>query len=206
VSAARLVAVAALGGGCLSKPSFECEVAPGVTELRGQLGTQGGNGEDPVLCGTRAVVGLGFTMTRQGIVNGQKIAITAFLRCAPLSNHGGDYELGKPEDVEVPGGSVTEIEGPFFADCPPGQGVVGLAGHIVDTDSFFNSVTIFCAAFDLAGAPSGDVTRIPLLETGTDRAESEAQCNGDEALSGLKSYRGDKLDRLQLACAHTECR
>jgi hypothetical protein len=210
VSAARLVPAAVLATGCLSKPSFECAFAPGpgLYELEARIGTDGGVPHDPpAVCGDRSVVGVGFTLTRGvNMMFGERTAVTATLRCATVSTRAGDSATGAADDVEVPGGSAMS-EGPFFADCPGGQVVIGLAAHIVDPamDHLFNSIAIDCSTLDESGAPAGGVTRVPLVATGTRPPDIQVRCNRGEALHGLKSWTGSELDQLQLACRRTTC-
>jgi hypothetical protein len=63
-------------------------------------------------------IGMGLTLSQEPHAAGEKTAVIATLRCAAMSHHNGDYTPGEREDVAVPGGSRTNIEGPFFADCP----------------------------------------------------------------------------------------
>jgi hypothetical protein len=208
VSVARSIAFAVLASGCLSKPSFECTFATAsALEIDGQIGTDGGNPHDPFHCDTRSVVGVGFTMSQT--VNQEfmeKNVIAARLLCATVETRDGRYTAGEPEEVSGPGGSESS-DGPFFERCPDGQVVIGLAAHILDTlkDSLFNSVAMDCSAIDESGAPTGDVTRIPLLATGARPPDVEARCLPGRVLLGLKPWTGNDLDRVELACAQTAC-
>lgn len=197
--------VAALAlAGCLSKPSFDCAVVPGPDQLGASIGTNGGVPKGAEDCGDRSVVGLGFTLTRDTMPS-QRTVITALLHCATVSYRGG-YETGAIEDVAVPGGSETNVDGPFFADCPAGQVVAGLSAHLVGMGGLFNSVEIKCAALDISGAASGAVTRLPVTATGNEATmRVDADCRPGEALQGLSATGGRELDRVRIACAPTTC-
>jgi hypothetical protein len=207
VIAARLAAIALLATGCLSKPSFECTFEALPSELEARLGTQNGAERSTSDCGDRSVVGLGLAIT-SGINDtyDERTAVAATLRCATLSTSGGDYATGETSDVPVAGGNAM-ADGPFFASCPDGQVVVGLAAHIVNPamDHLFNSVAIDCSAVDESGAATGAITRVPLVATGTRPPDIEVRCTGRKALHGLKSWVGSELDRVQLACGPTAC-
>lgn len=205
-AAAALAALATLGPGCLSKPSFACELALGNGQIEAQIGTEGGVPGSSIECRDLAVVGVGFTLTREPGAFGEKTAVRVSLRCAALSNRDGVYTRGAIEVLDAVGGSEANVDGPFVADCPPGQIVVGLAAHIVGEGGLFNSIAIACAPLDPSGAPLADRAVLhPVLGTGTQPAETDAPCLPGSALRGVKTLGGRELDQLRLVCAPPEC-
>jgi hypothetical protein len=206
---AAAAALAALATGCLSKPSFECSVDSSPSRIiQMQIGFAGGGGSEDVDCGDRAVVGLGFTLTRTpegGLF--ENAVVTASLRCATIANHGDGLETGSAEDSPAVGGFSQNIAGPFFASCPDNQVVIGLSAHLVRFDSLFNSVVIHCAALSATGASTGAITSFPVTETGTNlmMGRVDARCTGGEALHGIEARSGSMLDQLRLSCGGTAC-
>ncbi|HSK04856.1 MAG TPA: hypothetical protein VK932_26585 [Kofleriaceae bacterium] len=201
------LAAAALGlaAGCLSKPGIDCELDPGPFTLEASLGTDGGiPASSATVCSGGLVVGVGLTLSQEPHAAGEKTAISVTLRCAPMSHHNGDYAPGDRDDVAVPGGSHTSLEGPFFADCPRGQAVIGLAAHLIAPTSLFNSLAIDCSRLDPSGAPTGTPTRILQLATGARAPDTEVRCDRG-VLLGLKPWSGRDLDRVQLACGRPTC-
>lgn len=207
MSVVRAAAVAVLATGCLSKPSFECAITidPDLAQSAAVIGMEGGVPSGAVDCGGRPAVGVGFTMTHDPGGFGEKTAVTASLRCGLISSHDGDGRTDATEDTPLIGGFEQNLDGPFFADCPDGQVVIGLAAHIVGAGGLFNSIAIDCAAFDPTGAATGKVTRRPVMGTGTEPTDAEAPCGPDRALHGLESTSGSQLDRIELACAPAAC-
>lgn len=201
---ARPLAGLMLAAGCLSKPSFDCPVAPGPAQTEPGIGSTGGVPLGSADCGNRSLVGLGFTLTRETIPS-QRTVITATLRCATVS-YRGRYETGATEDVQVPGGSEKAVDGPFFGDCPGGHVVTGLAAHLVGNGGRFNSVVVTCAALDLRGTPVGDATEIPVIATGSETPLVSADCRADEVLHGFEATGGRELDRVALRCTQPSCK
>jgi hypothetical protein len=204
VRIARPLATLMLAAGCLSKPSFDCPVAPGPAQTEPGIGSNGGVPLGSADCGDRSVVGLGFTLTRETIPS-QRTVITATLRCATVS-YRGRYETGATEEVRVPGGSEKDVDGPFFGDCPDGHVVTGLAAHLVGNGGRFNSIVVKCAALDLMGRPVGDITEIPVTETGSEPSKVSADCRADEVLYGLEAKGGRELDQVALRCTQPSCK
>jgi hypothetical protein len=207
VSAFRCMALV-VATGCLSKPSFECSFVPLTTyDLDAHLGTQDGGGHTPSLCSEGVVVGIELSMTRtpNGTYN-EKTAVSTALHCATVSTHDGDHATGPITKLEVPDG-FAERDGPFPADCAPGQVVVGLAAHRVatDRDHLFNSFAIDCSTVDETGAPTGVITEIAIGATGITPADSRGRCRDGEVLRGVKAYTGSELDRVDLACGEMAC-
>lgn len=206
VARSIVLVVVVLAAGCLSKPGFECEIARGSERSEVEMGTQGGGPSGKVDCGGRSAVGVGFTLRREN--NGmfdEKTAIKTSLRCATLSNLDGEHATGAIEDTALIGGFESQIDGPFFADCPAGRVVIGLAAHRVGPASLFNSLAIDCATLDPSGAPTGDVVRVKVVETGTRPTDLDGTCKTGEALHGLESVSGSELDRIRLTCAPNTC-
>jgi hypothetical protein len=204
--AAAALAAAALAAGCLSKPGFECAIAPGAAQIEAELGTLGGVPSGSADCGDLAVVGVAFMLTHNLDAFGEKAAVTATLRCAAVTNHDGAYATGSIEEVPVPGGSEKNVDGPFVADCPSGQLVTGIAAHIVGDNGLFNSISITCAVLDPSGAPTDDVVQLPVAGTGTQQTKiMDAPCNPGESLHGLDAVSGSQLDRIKLSCGRTIC-
>lgn len=206
IAAVPVLAVAVLAAGCLSKPGLECEIARGSERSQVEMGTMGGGGGVKIDCGERSVVGVGFTLSSQnnGVFD-EKTATKVSLRCATLSNHDGDHATGAIEDTALVGGFESNIDGPFFADCPGGRVLIGLAAHVVGTNRLFNSLAIDCAALDPSGAPSGDVVRRPVLGTGTRPTDLAGTCMPGQAVHGLEPVSGSELDRIRLTCAPNTC-
>jgi len=202
--ALSLAALMFAAAGCLSKPSFDCAVAPGPDQTEPGIGSQGGVPLGSADCGDQSLVGLGFTLTRENMPN-QRTTITATLRCAPVS-YRGRSETGATKNVRVPGGSEQNVDGPFFGDCPDGQVVIGLAAHIVGQGGVFNSIAVKCAALDPMGRPIGNVTEISVTATGSEPAEVSANCTADGVLHGLEATGGNQLDRIALRCTHPSCK
>ena len=202
------LAAAGLGAGCLSRPSFECEIALVFDQTYARIGNNGGIPRQSTTCGERAVVGVGLSMSSDvNAMYRQRTAVTAWLRCATMANHDGEYAAGGTEDVAAPGGGRTEVDAPVFADCPRGQIVVGLAAHIVGQGGLFNSLSIQCAALDPMGVPvgQGQADRIPLIATGSEPINAEAKCNAGDAAHGFRPYTGSELDQLELICGRASC-
>jgi hypothetical protein len=198
-------AALALSAGCLSKPGIDCELDPGPFTLEMSLGTDGGSpAPGATACPGGLVVGVGLTLSQEPHAAGEKTAITATLRCAAMSHHNGDYTPDTPANVTVPGGFHTSLEGPFFADCPRGQAVIGLAAHLIAPASLFNSLAIDCSRLDPSGAPTGAPTRILQLATGARPPDTEVRCDSG-VLLGLTPWSGRDLDRVQLACGNPTC-
>ena len=211
MSAARvagLAAAVAFAAGCLSKPShFECDFAAAAsTDLSARLGTEQGGGNSVTPCPDGVVVGMEITLTRTPGGFQEKTAVAATLHCATLSTRDGDYATGMVTKQNVAGGFATS-DGPYAADCPDGQVVIGLAAHRVatDKDHLFNSFVLLCSAVDQSGAPTGGVTRVRIVETGVTPSDTEARCSAGKVLQGLKSYTGSELDRVDLLCTQMPC-
>lgn len=202
------VAAAVLAAGCLSKPGFECPLVPEPSQfITAQIGTGGGGGTFDSDCGDRSAVGVAFTLTRNPTgATAEQVVAKAALRCATISKQGDSYTTGAVADAPLIGGFETNIEGPFFADCPAGQVVVGLTAHIVgERGGLFNSISLLCAGLDPAGASAGDALRVPIAETGTMPAEAEARCDDGDALHGIEVRTGSLLDQLRLSCGPLAC-
>lgn len=204
---ARPAALAVIASGCLSKPGLDCELAAvGAGQIDAQIGTAGGVPSGATDCGPRAVVGVGFWLTRDpNMMFGEKTAVRAALRCATLENHDGGYATGATEDLAAIGGSEAKLDGPFFAECPGGRVVIGLAAQLLGATGLFNSIAIDCAALDPGGAPAGDAVRVPVVGTGTGPTEVEAACREGRVLHGLESVSGRELDQVKLRCAQATC-
>ena len=190
--------------GCLAKPGFECDLAPGLLDLGGHIGSNGGVPQDSVTCGGGFAVGLTVALTadRDGGHGNEYIVAKVAMLCAPIAQR---------DDAAVTGDATTQlvaqggamIQGDQTASCASGHAMVGVAANLVTVDGLFNAVSIDCARITPRGLATPEVIAVP--DTGTATANAHALCGAGEVIIEMRGWTGNEVDQLELSCAAPSC-
>jgi hypothetical protein len=199
----------ALAVGCLSEPPYSCTITSQGDTPGARIGTMGGLDQGIVDCAAdELVVGLSVMMTLQPSDLGvtENAVVTAQLRCAKLTDDGGQTSTQGVHDVAVAQGTIATLQGPYAADCPDGAAIIGFTAHVVDQSvgRLFDSIALECAHLDVHGAPTS-MTSVPIAGTGSTAAETTAACAAPGLVHGMRPYVGDGFDQFIIQCAAAAC-